>query len=815
MQGSVLNVGADTSLILGDDGVRYTFVSAEWRDSNVPPDVGTRVDFEVRGSDAVDIYPVPDASPLRDAASTQVPASSSAQPDASPAQATSTTPTSRSGRGPWLIVGGVAAVVLIVIVVAFLLGLFTSSSPPVGNEFARHDHDGNLYILVEYEEELAIFEGSGAPVTSRGLAEDVLRSYAWRQVLDDFNSGDLVDVSRRVDAVDDRVAEVRSVSNDVVDVLDYLDDLEADIPFLGSVSAMDVIAESFDGVGEAESLIRSLDSELNDLGNNAGALSRASSQIPNLNLASVSGDDMDTLFADTAQAAVGLERTVRSVKDGVSDVMQPVSRLESALRSASDTPIIGGAIGNSARTVGRLESQLSSLSDALQGFESGLSALGEDVQSAIVSVDNVHDADLKRWLEEPYDTQWPPEDAERRAGVASRAEIVDREVIKEVPATVLVEKQVTIEVEKVVEKEVTVEVEKVVEKEVQATVLVEKQVTVEVDKVVEKEVPATVLVEKQVVVEVEKVVEKEVPATVLVEKQVTVEVEKDIEEATTPTPAPTPVAVLPTPTPTPGTVQPTPAVSVSGRITFVSDSDIYVINADGSGVVQLTDNEFADWEPVWSPDGNRIAFRSNRDGPWYIYVMNADGSDVLRLTDYDAFQPSWSPDGSRIAFISDRDGNHEIYVANADGSGVVQLTDNYSIDVKPAWAPDGRHIAFVSDRDGDYDIYVMSSDGSSSVQLTDNDSEDSDPAWSPDGHRIAFKSDRNRSPSIYVMNVDGAGVVQLTGNDSNDGDPAWSPDGHRIAFSSNGDIHVMNADGSGVMQITDNGWDPSWSLVVR
>ena len=99
MQGSVLNVGADTSLILGDDGIRYTFVSAEWLDSNAPPKVGTRVDFEVRGSVAVDIYPVPDASPFHDVESTRSPASSSAQPDTSSALPASTTPSTGSARG--------------------------------------------------------------------------------------------------------------------------------------------------------------------------------------------------------------------------------------------------------------------------------------------------------------------------------------------------------------------------------------------------------------------------------------------------------------------------------------------------------------------------------------------------------------------------------------------------------------------------------------------------------------------------------------------------------------------------------------------
>ena len=138
------------------------------------------------------------------------------------------------------------------------------------------------------------------------------------------------------------------------------------------------------------------------------------------------------------------------------------------------------------------------------------------------------------------------------------------------------------------------------------------------------------------------------------------------------------------------------------------------MNADGSGVTRLTDNDADDWSPAWSPDGRRIAFDSNRDGDFEIYVMNADGSGVTRLTDNDAddWSPAWSPDGRRIAFDSDRDGDFEIYVMNADGSGVTRLTDNDADDWSPAWSPDGRRIAFDSNRDGDFEIYVMNADGS-------------------------------------------------------------------------------------------------------
>ncbi|MGH7563341.1 MAG: TolB family protein [Gemmatimonadota bacterium] len=138
------------------------------------------------------------------------------------------------------------------------------------------------------------------------------------------------------------------------------------------------------------------------------------------------------------------------------------------------------------------------------------------------------------------------------------------------------------------------------------------------------------------------------------------------------------------------------------RIVFSSDRDgdleIYVMNADGSGVEQLTDDPGGDFEPAWSPDGSRIVFASDRgQNPEFtdLYVMNADGSGVTNLTNdpptLDAFDraPAWSSAGARIAFASDRDGfpNREIYAMNADGTGITRLTDDPAVDSDPAWSP--------------------------------------------------------------------------------------------------------------------------------
>lgn len=200
-------------------------------------------------------------------------------------------------------------------------------------------------------------------------------------------------------------------------------------------------------------------------------------------------------------------------------------------------------------------------------------------------------------------------------------------------------------------------------------------------------------------------------------------------------------------------------------------ADIYVVNADGSNVTRLTDDPAADWDAVWSPTGQMIAFQRDRGGGWEIYIMNADGSGVRRLTN--GRGPDWSPEGGKISFFDDQDGNPEIYVINVDGSERTQLTENAAGDFRPAWSPDGDKIAFDSDRDGNFEIYIMDADGSNVVRLTDDPDFDSDATWSPDGLRIAFSSNRDGNTEIYAQHVDGAGLVQLTDEAAGDGTPHW------------------------------------------
>ena len=124
----------------------------------------------------------------------------------------------------------------------------------------------------------------------------------------------------------------------------------------------------------------------------------------------------------------------------------------------------------------------------------------------------------------------------------------------------------------------------------------------------------------------------------------------------------------------------------------------------------LTDSDYLDAYPRFSPDGNLLAFTSTRSGNFDIYRMSADGSSMLQLTDHTGIdtRPAWSPDGLKIAYTSLINGDYEIFVMNADGSHQKQITSNPGKDDFACWHPDGKHIFHVSEVKGKIDIYSTS-----------------------------------------------------------------------------------------------------------
>lgn len=230
--------------------------------------------------------------------------------------------------------------------------------------------------------------------------------------------------------------------------------------------------------------------------------------------------------------------------------------------------------------------------------------------------------------------------------------------------------------------------------------------------------------------------------------------------------------------------------SVAGR----RDAEIRVKRAGlVGGGAPITDNDDQDTQPTWSPDGRRIAFVSDRDGASNIYVMNAAGGRVRQLTDdpTGAFDPSWSPDGRKIAFSSSRDAvpgeiSSQLYIMNADGTHERRVTiDGISGASSPDWSPDGSRIAFAgfgfTSTGTVSGLYTVRPDGTGLEQVTRHEQagprvSDGNPAWSPDGQTLVFAASRPQSSwQVRTVGIDGSGETVLAVSGTTAPEPDWSP----------------------------------------
>ena len=245
----------------------------------------------------------------------------------------------------------------------------------------------------------------------------------------------------------------------------------------------------------------------------------------------------------------------------------------------------------------------------------------------------------------------------------------------------------------------------------------------------------------------------------------------------------------------------------------VNNSEIYLMNTNGTDQKRLTVNTVFDGEPSFSSDGGKIVFTSTRDGNAEIYAMNTDGSNQKRLTNSlgsDA-HPSFSPDGTKITFISDREGGLEIFIMNSDGTNAVRLTDPPFSKFSPSFSPDGTRIMFSAIDGNDSEIWLMNTDGTNPVNLTDNDADDRTAKFSPDGTKIVYMKDVDpvqHNFDVMIMNADGSNPVNLTRHLGTDSDPSFSPDGGTVIFlsgrSGNSEIWAMTPGGTGEINLTNH-----------
>jgi TolB protein len=184
---------------------------------------------------------------------------------------------------------------------------------------------------------------------------------------------------------------------------------------------------------------------------------------------------------------------------------------------------------------------------------------------------------------------------------------------------------------------------------------------------------------------------------------------------------------------------------------------------------------------VYSPDGKRIAFCLTEGGNTDIWVMNSDGSGARKLTREPAIDvsPFWSPDGRQIAFASDRAGTPQLYAMNTDGTQVRRLTFQGNYNQTPCWSPRGDTIAFTArDERKVFDLFQVSPDSGVITRLTqDQGRTNEEPSYAPNGRLMVFRSDRGGNGQLVISDAKGnRQTVILTAPGGGDlASPAWGP----------------------------------------
>jgi TolB protein len=247
------------------------------------------------------------------------------------------------------------------------------------------------------------------------------------------------------------------------------------------------------------------------------------------------------------------------------------------------------------------------------------------------------------------------------------------------------------------------------------------------------------------------------------------------------------------------------------------NQEIYIKTLPDGPEANLTSNPADDFDPDISDDGSQIAFASTRSGSTSVWVMNADGSGLRQLTDdSDGQTPRWSRDGTRIAYARGGD----VAVVNPDGSGLQTVMKSEPEETADpcrtgafvgGWSPDDSRITYysasVSRSEGQ--VCTVAADGSDvQTVVAQPGAYDVEPVYSPDGTQIVYRAIINNQHDIWIVDLASGQRYNLTHDADLDIEPDWSPDGQWIAYGSlrqdqpNFDLYIMHPDGSGVRRIT-------------
>jgi TolB protein len=223
----------------------------------------------------------------------------------------------------------------------------------------------------------------------------------------------------------------------------------------------------------------------------------------------------------------------------------------------------------------------------------------------------------------------------------------------------------------------------------------------------------------------------------------------------------------------------------STKILFVSNrtgiKELYLCDADGANITQLTKDNTISVMPKWAPDGKRFIYTSFKSQYPDVYIVNLETGRRECIADFPGLNSSaaMSPNGREIALILSKDGNPELYIMQYPSGKLMRLTRTKATEASPSWSPDGTKIVFVSDRAGAPQLYVVSREGGEPRRLTSTGSQNVDPDWGANGY-IAYASLIGRQFQIMVMNPETMQYKQVTPDDASYEDPSWAPDGRHI-----------------------------------
>lgn len=231
--------------------------------------------------------------------------------------------------------------------------------------------------------------------------------------------------------------------------------------------------------------------------------------------------------------------------------------------------------------------------------------------------------------------------------------------------------------------------------------------------------------------------------------------------------------------------------------------ELVVMDYDGAGLRQVTQNQSQNLLPSWHPGGASLLYTSFVRGTPDLWQVAPSSAKPRRISTRPGLNTGgvFSPDGTRIAVTLSFEGNSEIYLITPTGELIKRLTNNPAIDSSPTWSPDGSQIAFVSDRHGSPQIWKMPAAGGEQTKLTRKGNYNVEPAWNPKtpwGKSLVAFSGRDEKGAMDIFTVDtvSGDLQRITENQGTNTHPSWAPTGRALVFtSSRGGLYLSTADG--------------------